>query len=192
MSILAKYNAAMEAKDEAAMNEILHDDYKFTMHASGNVLGKADVIKWAMSGDIKRDKIRVIFENDEIGVEHAFVSFNDGNTEAVMAGFKYGFLILAVLLGVTSNSFAKSAEGFTLLFPSIITGITIVACMYALSIVMKNIPMGITYASFAGLTIIATVVVGIFRFDQMPNLYSIIGLVFIIIGVLMVNLLGNN
>ena len=35
--------------------EILHDDYKFTMHASGNVLGKADVIKWAMSGDIKRD-----------------------------------------------------------------------------------------------------------------------------------------
>jgi hypothetical protein len=45
MSILAKYNAAMEAKDEAAMNEILHDDYKFTMHASGNVLGKADVIK---------------------------------------------------------------------------------------------------------------------------------------------------
>ena len=51
MSILAKYNAAMEAKDEAAMNEILHDDYKFTMHASGNVLGKADVIKWAMSGD---------------------------------------------------------------------------------------------------------------------------------------------
>jgi small multidrug resistance pump len=104
----------------------------------------------------------------------------------------YGFLILAVMLGVTSNSFAKSAEGFTLLFPSIITGTTIVACMYALSMVMKNIPMGITYASFAGLTIIATVVVGIFRFDQMPNLYSIIGLVFIIIGVLMVNLLGNN
>ena len=89
MSILAKYNAAMEAKDEATMNEILHDDYKFTMHASGNVLSKADVIKWAMSGDIKRDKIRVIFENDEIGVEHSFVSFNDGNTEAVMAVFKY-------------------------------------------------------------------------------------------------------
>ena len=104
----------------------------------------------------------------------------------------YAFLILAGVLGVTSNSFAKSAEGFTLLFPSIITGITIVACMYALSIVMKNIPIGITYASFAGLTIIATVVVGVIRFNQMPNLYSLIGLAFIIIGVLMVNLLGNN
>ena len=64
--------------------------------------------------------------------------------------------------------------------------------MYALSLVMKNIPMGITYASFAGLTIIATVVVGVIRFNQVPNLYSLIGLVFIIIGVLMVNLLGNN
>jgi small multidrug resistance pump len=103
----------------------------------------------------------------------------------------YLFLILAVFLGVTSNSFAKSAEGFTLLFPSIITGITIVLCMYALSMVMKNIPMGITYASFAGLTIISTVVVGIIRFNQIPNIYSIIGLILIITGVLMVNLLGN-
>ena len=104
----------------------------------------------------------------------------------------YLFLGIAVFLGVTSNSFAKNAEGFTLLFPSISTAITIVLCMYALSLVMKNIPMGITYASFAGLTIIATIIVGIIRFNQVPNLYSLIGLAFIIVGVLMVNLLGNN
>jgi len=104
----------------------------------------------------------------------------------------YLFLAIAVLLGVTSNSFAKSAEGFTLLFPSVITGITIVMCMYALSMVMKNIPMGITYASFAGLTIIATVVVGVIRFNQIPNFYTIIGLGLIIIGVLMVNLLSSS
>ena len=89
MSILAKYNAAMEAKDEAAMNEILHDNYKFTMHASGNVLGKADVIKWAMSGDIKQDKSRIVYENNEVGVHHAIVTFDDGNVEAVMAVYKY-------------------------------------------------------------------------------------------------------
>ena len=104
----------------------------------------------------------------------------------------YLFLGLAVFFGVTSNSFAKSAEGFTILIPSIITAVTIVLCMYALSIVMKNIPMGITYASFAGLTIISTVIVGVIRFNQIPNFYSIIGLGLIIIGVLMVNLLGNN
>jgi small multidrug resistance pump len=104
----------------------------------------------------------------------------------------YLFLALAVFLGVTSNSFAKSADGFTLLIPSIITAITIVLCMYALSMVMKNIPMGVTYASFAGLAIIATVIVGVIKYNQMPNLYTIIGLGFIITGVLMVNLLGNN
>jgi len=104
----------------------------------------------------------------------------------------YLFLILAVFLGVTSNSFAKSAEGFTILFPTIVTAITIVSCMYALSMVMKTIPMGITYASFAGLAIIATVAVGIIKYSQIPNLYTIIGLCFIIVGVLMVNLLGNN
>ena len=103
----------------------------------------------------------------------------------------YLFLGVAVFLGVTSNSFAKSAEGFTLLVPSIITAITIVLCMYALSLVMKNLPMGITYASFAGLTIIATVIVGLIKYNQVPNLYSMIGLAFIIIGVLMVNLLGS-
>ena len=103
----------------------------------------------------------------------------------------YLFLGLAVFLGVTSNSFAKSAEGFNLLIPSVITAITIVLCMYALSIVMKNIPMGITYASFAGLTILATVAVGVARFNQIPNFYSLIGLILIIAGVLMVNLLGN-
>ena len=104
----------------------------------------------------------------------------------------YLFLALAVFLGVASNSFAKSAEGFTLLFPSVITAITIVSCMYALSMVMKAIPMGVTYASFAGLAIIATVIVGVIKYNQVPNLYSIIGLCFIIVGVLMVNLLGNN
>ena len=103
----------------------------------------------------------------------------------------YLFLGVAVFLGVTSNSFAKSAEGFTLLFPSLITAITIVLCMYALSLVMKNIPMGITYASFAGLTIIATVIVGVVKYNQIPNVYSLIGLLFIIVGVLMVNLLGS-
>ena len=107
------------------------------------------------------------------------------------AATSYLFLALAVFFGVTSNSFAKSAEGFTLLFPSIITAISIVLCMYALSLVMKNIPMGITYASFAGLTIIATVIVGVIKYNQVPNFYSMIGLALIIIGVLMVNLLGN-
>ena len=89
MSILEKYSAAIKNKDEAAMNELLHDDFKFTMNKSGNTIGKADVIKWAMSGDINQDKARVVYENDQIGVHHSIVTFNDGNVEAVMAVYKY-------------------------------------------------------------------------------------------------------
>ena len=100
-------------------------------------------------------------------------------------------LIVAVVLGTAANGFAKGAQGFTLLIPSIVTAISIVGCMYALSLVMKSIPVGVTYASFAGLCIIATSLVGLIKFNQVPNMYVIIGLGLIVAGVLMVNLLGK-
>ena len=103
----------------------------------------------------------------------------------------YIFLALAVIFGTTSNSFAKSAQGFTLWVPTLISAITIILCMYALSNVMKVIPIGATYASFAGLTIIATATVGVFKFNQIPNLYTLVGLGLIIAGVLIVNLMGK-
>ena len=103
----------------------------------------------------------------------------------------YIILVIAVALGTAANGFAKSAQGFTLLIPSLMTAITIVGCMYALSLVMKTIPVGITYASFAGLCIIATILIGIVKFNQLPDLYTILGMVLIISVVLIVNLLGT-
>ena len=103
----------------------------------------------------------------------------------------YIILIIAVILGTASNGFAKGAHGFTILIPSILTAITIVGCMFTLSLVMKTIPVGITYASFAGLCIIATSVVGVIKFNQIPDLYTLIGLSLIIAGVLIVNLIGK-
>ena len=103
----------------------------------------------------------------------------------------YIILLLAIILGTAANSFAKSAQGFTLLMPSLFTAITIIGCMYALSMVMKTIPVGVTYASFAGLCIIATTFIGIYRFNQTPDFFTILGLVLIIMGVLILNLLGK-
>ena len=102
MSILEKYSSAIANKDEAAMNELLHDDFKFTMHKSGNALSKADVIKWAMSGDIKQDKTRVVYENEEVGIHHAFVTCDYWNIDAVMAVYKYKDVkIIALETGAT-------------------------------------------------------------------------------------------
>ena len=103
----------------------------------------------------------------------------------------YIILILAVILGTAANGFTKGANGFTLFLPSLLTAITIVGCMFSLSIVMKTIPVGITYASFAGLCIIATTVVGVYKYNQMPDLYTVVGLALIISGVLIANLLGK-
>jgi len=63
--------------------------------------------------------------------------------------------------------------------------------MYTLSLVMKTIPVGITYASFAGLCIIATAIVGVIKFNQYPNFYTLIGLLLIITGVILVNSFGK-
>ena len=104
----------------------------------------------------------------------------------------YTFMVTAVALGTASNIFAKEAEGFTKLFPSLLSALTIVLCMYCLSQVMKTISAGYTYATFAGLCIIATTILGIMRFNQWPNFYAFIGLILIIIGVVLVNLLGKN
>ena len=103
----------------------------------------------------------------------------------------YIILLIAVILGTASNSFANSAQGFTLLLPSILTALTIVGCMFALSLVMKTILVGVTYASFAGLCIIATTMVGIYKFNQIPDFYTILGISLIIAGVVIVNLLGK-
>ena len=104
----------------------------------------------------------------------------------------YFYLLIAVAFGTASNTFAKSAEGFTKITPTILSAITIVLCMYSLSNVMKSLPVGITYASFAGLCIIATSITGVIKFNQLPNFYTLIGLTLIISGVLLVNILGQN
>ena len=104
----------------------------------------------------------------------------------------YIYLLSAVVFGTASNIFAKEADGFTKIFPSVLSAITIVLCMYCLSQVMKTISAGYTYATFAGLCIIATTILGILRFNEWPNFYAFIGLIFIIIGVILVNLLGKS
>ena len=96
-----------------------------------------------------------------------------------------------MLFGTLSNNFAKSAEGFSLIVPSLLSALTIILCMYGLSNVMKSIPIGITYASFAGLCIVATSMVGVFKYAQMPNFFTMIGLILIIVGVVIVNLFGS-
>ena len=103
----------------------------------------------------------------------------------------YIFLLLGIVLGITSNGFLKSTNGFTIIVPTIFCIISIIACIFCLSKAMNIIPVGFTYATYGGLTIAAVTLFGVFKYNQIPNFYGIIGIVLIIVGVILLNTLGK-
>jgi small multidrug resistance pump len=103
----------------------------------------------------------------------------------------YVYLILAIVLGISSNGFLKTTNGFTNITPTIFCVLSIVLCLFFLSKAMNIIPVGFTYATYGGLTITAVTIFGIFKYNQLPNVYGIIGIILIIIGVILVNYLGK-
>ena len=64
-------------------------------------------------------------------------------------------------------------------------------CMFCLSKAMTIIPVGFGYSTYGGLTIIGVTIFGVVKYNQTPNLYSILGISLIIIGVIMVNYMGK-
>ena len=105
--------------------------------------------------------------------------------------YAYIFLGIAIILEITGTSFVKDTEGFTRWIPTIICLVAICFSYYLMSHVVSYIPIGITYATWSGLGIAAITTIGIFKYKQVPNLATIIGLSLIIIGVVIVNLMNN-
>ena len=103
----------------------------------------------------------------------------------------YIYLILAIILGITSNGFLKTTEGFTKLGPIVFCSIAIIACIFFLSKAMAIIAVGFTYATYGALTITAVTLFGVFKYNQTPNFYGIIGIILIILGVILINTLGK-
>ena len=103
----------------------------------------------------------------------------------------YIFLFLAIILGIAANGFLKTTNGFTNIYPTIFCVISIILCLFCLSKAMNIIPVGFTYATYGGITIIAVTIFGILKYNQLPNIYGTIGIILIIIGVILVNYLGK-
>ena len=86
MSLIQKLYDAAENKDLETYNEILSEDYYWLQHSTGKHIPREELSKWFMSDDApKTEKQRIIYENDEIGIAHFFVSFKDGSRQAVLA-----------------------------------------------------------------------------------------------------------
>ena len=105
--------------------------------------------------------------------------------------YAYIFLVLAIAFEVLSTSLLKDTNGFTRLYPSLFVLTAFCICIYLMSHTIKFIPVGITYATWSGLGIVAITIISVFKYKQIPNIPTIIGLSLIIVGVTIVHLMND-
>ena len=103
----------------------------------------------------------------------------------------YIFLAIAITCGITANRFAKISDGFSKLAPSVACILLMCVTMFSLAKGMSAIPVGFAYATYSAITVASILIFGIVKYNQMPNIYGLIGIILIIAGVLIVNLLGK-
>ena len=85
MSVIQKLIDAQDNQDLKAYNEVVSEDYVWVKHSTGEEIPRDELSKWLISPDApKSENARIIYENEEIGVAHYFVSFKDGSRQAVL------------------------------------------------------------------------------------------------------------
>jgi hypothetical protein len=88
MSLYRKIKAAQDSKNIDMYLACLHDDFVFVRHQSGSEVSKADwtptLTQMMQSDALQFQDQRCLYENDEIMVEHSFMKFPDGTSEAVL------------------------------------------------------------------------------------------------------------
>lgn len=103
----------------------------------------------------------------------------------------YLLLLGAIICEVIATSSLKLSNGFTNLVFSIITIIGYSASFYILSLALKTIPVGIAYAIWSGIGIIIISLIAWIFLKQSLDLAALVGMGFIIFGVVIINLFSN-
>lgn len=103
----------------------------------------------------------------------------------------YFYLFIAVLAEVTATSALKASEEFTRLIPSIIVVSGYAVAFYFMTLTLRVIPVGITYAVWSGLGIVLVTIISFFLYKQSLDIPAVIGIGLIIVGVIVINLFSN-
>lgn len=96
---------------------------------------------------------------------------------------KWIYLLIAIIGEMIATSFLKESTGFTKLVPSVITVLGYGVTFYFLSLALKQIPIGVAYALWAGVGILLVALVGYFRFHQKLDTPAVMGMALIVLGV---------
>lgn len=103
----------------------------------------------------------------------------------------YLYLAIAIVAEVVATSALKASEAFTNPGPSLVVILGYGMAFYLLTLVLRTMPVGITYAIWSGLGIVLISIVGWFLFDQRLDLPAIAGMAMIVAGVLVINLFST-
>ena len=103
----------------------------------------------------------------------------------------YVYLTIAIIAEVIGTSALKASDGFTKLIPSILVVLGFSVAFYCLSVVLKTIPVGVAYAIWSGLGIVLISIVGLVVFGQKLDIPALIGILFIITGVIIMNVFSK-
>lgn len=106
-------------------------------------------------------------------------------------GRSYIYLALAIIFEILATTFLKKSEEFSKLWPSVFTVIGYSAAFYFMSLTLRHIPVGITYAIWSGVGIVFITIIGIVAFKQIPDIPAIIGITLIVIGVIIINVFSK-
>lgn len=104
----------------------------------------------------------------------------------------YLYLAVAIIAEVTATSALKATEEFTKLYPSLIVIIGYGVAFYFMTLVLRTIPVGITYAVWSGLGVVLVAIVGAVLYKQIPDVAAIIGMGLIITGVLVIHVFSKS
>ena len=101
-------------------------------------------------------------------------------------------LLMAIGSEVLGTSFLKLSDGFSKPIPTLVVLAAYSTSMLLLSRVVQTIPLGITYALWSGIGIVAIVLVGLFAYKQVPSPGQLVGIATITAGVIIVNLTSKH
>jgi small multidrug resistance pump len=103
----------------------------------------------------------------------------------------YLYLAIAIIAEVIATSSLKASAEFTKLWPSVAVILGYGTAFYFMTLALRQIPLGITYAIWSGLGIVLVTVVGAVVYNEKPDIPALIGMCLIIAGVLVINLFSK-
>lgn len=97
-------------------------------------------------------------------------------------------LAIAILLEVTGTTALQISEQLTKLMPTLVMVVCYIGSLYFMSLALRTIPIGITYAIWSGLGIVLITAIGYVKFRQALDAPALIGVGLIVAGVVVANL----